>query len=268
MTKYELFKRELMIRKYALNSVETYCSCLGVMFSKIGETPTIDQIKDMMLEFKNFNYHKQMVATVRHYFEWVLNVKIDLKDIPYPRREYKLPEVLSVEDVQKIISFPKNEKHQAIICLLYGTGIRVSELINLKVTDIDSQRMVINIRASKGNKDRQIMLDYNLLNVLRKHYAKEKNEIYVFGGQFKNQYSERSVNEMLKYWAKKAGVNKRIYAHIFRHSFATHLLESGTDMAIIQKLLGHNDIKTTEIYAKVSTKIISRINSPLNNIKF
>lgn len=260
------FKRELMVRKYAPNSVATYCGCLQIAFNKIGEYPSITEIKDYLITIDNFSYHKQMLNAIRKYFEFVLKLPIDLKDIPYPRREYKLPEVLSIEDVQKIISVPKNEKHQAIICLLYSTGIRVSELINLKITDIDSQRMVINIRSSKGNKDRQLMLDEKLLLILRKHYEKEKNPIYLFGGQFTNQYTESSVNQLLKYWAKKAGVNKRVYAHIYRHSFACHLLDAGTDMHIIQKLLGHNDIKTTEIYARVSTKIISKVKSPLSNI--
>jgi integrase/recombinase XerD len=267
MSKMLDFKRELMVRKYAQKSIDTYSGCLQMAFNKIGEYPNLTQIKDFLITIKNFSYHKQMLNAIRKYFEFVLKLPIDLKDIPYPRREYKLPDVLSIEEVQKIISIPKNEKHQAIICLLYGCGLRVSELINLKISDIDSARMVITIRASKGNKDRQIMLDEKLLQVLRKHYEIERNPVYLFGGQFTNQYTSTSVNQLLKYWAKKSSVNKRIYAHIFRHSFATHLLEAGTDMAIIQKLLGHNDIKTTEIYAKVSTKIISRVNSPLNNIK-
>jgi integrase/recombinase XerD len=260
------FKNELRLRKYALKSVETYCGCLQMIFNKIGETPSIDQIKSFLLTITNRNYHKQMVATIRNYSDFVLKEPLSLKDIPYPRKEYKLPEILSVEEMTSLIKYPKNVKHQAIICLLYGCGLRVGELINLKLTDIDSSRMVINIREAKGNKDRQVMLDDGLLTILREHYQKEKNPVYLFGGQFKNQYSERSVNEMLKYWATKAGIKKKIHAHLLRHSFATHLLEAGTDMSIIQKLLGHNNIKTTEIYAKISTKTISKVISPLASI--
>lgn len=266
MTKYELFKRELMIRKYALNSVDTYCSCIGVMFSKIGENPTIDQVKDFMLLFANRNYHKQMVASVRHYFEWVLDLKISLKDIPYPRKEYKLPEIISQDEARALINFPKNLKHQTIIEMLYSTGMRVGEIIALKLSDVDSKsaEKIIKIRQAKGNKDRIVMLDEKLLETLKKYYKDYKPKTYLFEGQFRNQYSERSINQLLKYWSKKAGIKKNVKPHTLRHSFATHLLESGTDLRYIQELLGHASSKTTEIYTHVSSKKISSIKSPLS----
>lgn len=269
MNKQEQFKRELLIRKYALNSIETYCSCLGVMISKIGENPNIDEVKTMMLEFQNFNYHKQMVATVRNYFNWVLKVKIDLKDIPYPRRQYKLPEVLTVEEISKLIKFPKNLKHQCIIELTYSTGMRVSEVTSLLIADIQSEgeNRVIKIRNSKGNKDRFVMLDPRLLETLRKYWLEYKPKKYLFEGQFRDQYSERSIGQMLKYWSKKAGIKKNVKPHMLRHSFATHLLENGTDIRFIQELLGHASSKTTEIYTHVSNKKISSIKSPLHYIE-
>lgn len=265
--KINKFKRELMVRKYSYNTIETYCSCLKVIFCKCGENPTIDLVKDYLLSIKNRNYHKQIVATFRNYCLFVLGIKLNLQDIPYPRKEQKLPEIFSQKEMSLIIKEPKNLKHQAIICLLYGGGLRVGELINLKITDIDSSRMVINIRAAKNNKDRQVMLDQSLLELLRTYVKEYKPINYLFNGQKKDQYSERSVNELLKYWTLKTGIKKNIHAHKLRHSFATHLLDAGTDMSIIQKLLGHSDIRTTELYAKVSTNLISQVKSPLSNIE-
>lgn len=266
--KINKFKRELMVRKYSYNTVETYCSCLKVIFDNCGENPTIDSVKDYLLTIENRNYHKQIVATFRNYCLFVLGLKLNLQDIPYPRKEQKLPEIFSQQEMSLLISHPKNLKHQAIICLLYGGGLRVGELINLKITDIDSSRMVINVRAAKNNKDRQVMLDQSLLELLRDYVREYKPSTYLFNGQKKGQYSERSVNELLKYWSLKAGIKKGIHAHLLRHSFATHLLDAGTDMSIIQKLLGHSNIKTTELYAKVSTNLISQVKSPLSSISF
>lgn len=266
MNKITQFKKELMLRKYSYNSINTYCSCLQMVFNQIGELPSIPEIKEFLLTIENRNYHKQMVATIRNYFDYVLKLPLDIKDIPYPRREYKLPEVLSLEEMSSLIKYPKNLKHQVIIEVLYGCGLRVGELINLKITDIDKSRMIINIRAAKGNKDRQVMLDQNLLNLINDYVSEYKPNTYLLNGQFKNQYSERSVNELLKYWSEKAGIKKHIHAHLLRHSFATHLLEAGTDMSIIQKLLGHNNIKTTQIYSHISTRLISKVKSPLSFI--
>lgn len=263
MTQLDKFKRELMLKRYALSTMESYSGCLTVLLSKFGDKPTIEQLKDFLITIKNRNTHKQYVATIRHYFNLVLNKKISLKDIPYPRKSKYLPEILSVDEVKRIIDIPKNHKHQSIICLLYGCGLRVSELINLKIYDIDSDRMIINIRGAKGNKDRQVMLDRGLLILLRNYFKRYKPETYLFNGQFRNQYSERSVNELLKYYAKRAGIKKRVHAHLLRHCFATHLMESGVDRTIIGDLLGHSSLKSTAIYTRLSKKHIANIQSPL-----
>lgn len=261
------FKKELLLRKYAQSTIETYTSCLATIFQNVGTPLTIEKVKEFILTIQNRNYHKQIVATVRNYFYWVFKVEIDLSDLPYPRKEEKLPEILSVEEVQKIFSVNKNFKHQAIISLLYGCGLRVSEVINLKITDVDSSRMVINIRCAKGNKDRQIMMGQDLLSLLRNYFKEFSPKEFLFNGQRGLQYSESSINQFLKYYARKSGISKNVHAHKFRHSFATHLVDAGTDMSIIQKLMGHNNIKTTQHYAKISTGLISKVKSPLSNIK-
>jgi integrase/recombinase XerD len=266
MDNFNKFKRELLLKRYSANTVESYCSCLNVLFKNVGENPTLSQVKDFLLTLNSRNYHKQMVATIHHYFKLVLKVKISLNDIPYPRKQHSLPDVLSQEEIKKLINYPKNLKHHAIICTLYSLGLRVSELINLKISDINGNSGIIKIRQSKGNKDRLLMFDEKLKSVLREYYIKYKPTEYLFNGQFKNQYSDRSVNELLKYWAKKCGIRADIHAHMLRHSFATHCLENGMNLRYVQELLGHSSSKVTEIYTHVSTKSISSLKSPLSFI--
>lgn len=268
MNEIEYFKRELMLRNYTASTVQTYTSCAKVFCYKIGFNPTIDQIKDFLLTIKNYSYHKQMVGTIHRYFEFVLKKKLFLDDIPMPRKEYSLPEILSIEEVQLIFNQCHNLKHLSILSLLYGCGIRMQELLNLKISDIDGSRKIINIRMGKGLKDRQIPMSAQLHGLLRKYFATFRPKEYLFNGQFGNQYTSSSVNQLLKYYAGKAGIKKRIHAHKLRHCYATHLLESGTDMALIQKLLGHKNIKTTQIYSHISTALLSKVQSPINNIKW
>lgn len=262
MTNHELFRREMVLRKYSPSSIDTYASCLGVVFGKIGENPTLHEIKGFLIGIKNRSYHKQMVATIHRYHEFVLKKKLSLKDIPYPRKEEKLPEVFSVEEMRKIFAQITNLKHKAIFSLGYGCGLRVREILNLKFADIDRSRMVINIRGAKGNKDRVVMLDASILKLLEDYWHEFKPKGFVFNGHFKGQYTESSINQFLKKYCSKAGIKKNIHAHTLRHCFATHLYEAGTEMVLIQRLLGHSNIKTTQIYAKISTQKISNISSP------
>lgn len=254
---------ELSIRKYAASTVETYSGCLSVIMHKLGEEPSLDQMKSFLLTIKNPSTHKQYVGTLHRYFEFVLRKPLSLDDIPYPRRTENIPVVLSEDEIRRLIHIPKNLKHQAIILLLYGCGLRVGEVIDLKIQDIDSSRMMITIRAPKGNVDRQAKIEPMLLETLRSYFKEYRPKIYLFNGQKRDQYSDRSINEFLKYYAKRVGITKDISAHTLRHSFATHMLEHGTDMAIIQKMLGHKNIKTTQHYARISTGILGKTSTPL-----
>lgn len=261
------FSKELRLKRYAFSTTRTYKDNLRQLLYKLGEKPSIREMKDYLLTLKSTSYHKQMVGAIHRYFELILKTSLDLSDIPYPRdKEQVLPVVLSTGEVKAILDIPKNLKHQAIISILYGCGLRMEELLSLKITDIDSKRMIINIRKGKGKKDRQVMLAPKLLNLLRNYFSSYKPEEYLFNGQFGLTYTSSSVNQLLKYYAKRASIKKRISAHTFRHSFATHLFEAGVDLAKIQDLLGHSDIKTTRIYAKLSTAAISRITSPVDNM--
>ena len=160
----------------------------------------------------------------------------------------------------------ENTKHKVILSLLYACGLRVSELLNLRWEHIDRSRMIINIIAAKGKKDRQVMLPESLIPLLEKYYFDYKPKTFVLNGQFSEQYSETSVNQVVKQLAAKAGINKRVYTHLMRHCSFTHMVEAGTDINLIQRLAGHANVKTTAIYTHISHNLISKIRSPLDSI--
>ena len=174
--------------------------------------------------------------------------------------------MLSVSEIQRLFNAITNVKHKAIVSLLYSCGLRVSEVIDLRITDIDSQRMIINVRNAKGNKDRCVSLSQNVLELLRKYYIEYKPIGHLFNGQFQNQYSSSSIEQFLKTYAKAAGIKKHVHPHCLRHSFAVHHLEQGTDLRYIQLFLGHKNSKTTERYTHVSNLNINNVKSPINYI--
>ena len=177
-----------------------------------------------------------------------------------------LPTVFDESEILAIIKATENLKHKTILCLAYSSGLRVSEIVKLRIHDIDSKRMVINIRHSKGMKDRIIMLSEKLLIMLRAYYKEYRPKIWMFEGHGGSQYSTRSIGLVMQECKRKAGVNKKGNIHAMRHSFATHLLEGGTDLLAIRDLLGHNSLRTTMIYTHVSKKYISKIQSPLDKL--
>lgn len=225
-----------------------------------------DKIKLWLLEAKTINSRKHRLCALNSFYKITVGMPSKIQKIPYPKAEKKLPIVLSVAEIQKMFSVCDNLKHRVILGLLYSCGLRVSELINLKWQHIDRSRMIINILDAKGGKDRQVMLDATIIPLLENYYREYTPKEYVLNGQFGLQYSERSVGQVVKQLAKSAGINKRVYTHLIRHCNATHLLEGGTDLGLIQKLLGHSNIKTTLIYSHISHNLISRIKSPLSSI--
>jgi integrase/recombinase XerD len=177
-----------------------------------------------------------------------------------------LPVVFDESEVLSIIKVTNNLKHKSILCLAYAGGLRISEIVQLKIKDVDSKRMVITLRQAKGKKDRQIMLAEKLLLMLRAYYKEYKPKDWMFEGQQGGPYSARSIQLILAHAKSKAGVTKKGSIHAMRHSFATHLLEGGTDLVSIKQLLGHNSIRTTMIYTHVSKTHISKIQSPLDKL--
>lgn len=226
-----------------------------------------EKIKDWLLEAKTINSRKHRLCAINSFYKITVGMPSKIQKIPYPKSEKKLPIVLSQDEVQKMFDVCENLKHKVILTLLYSCGLRVSELINLQWSNIDRSRMIINILNGKGKKDRQVMLPEVVIPLLEKYWHKYKTKTYILDGQFSDKYSAKSVSEVLKQLAKKAKINKRVWTHQMRHNCFTHMVENGTDINLIQKLAGHNSVKTTMMYVQISDSLISKINSPINNIR-
>ena len=214
------------------------------------------------------SFVNQAINSLKIYYSEVLNLGRIHYEIPRPKKENKLPNILSEEEVIKILKGVRNLKHRAILFITYSAGLRVGEVVRLKVSDIDSDRMLIHIVQGKGRKDRYTVLSEITLNILREYFKVYKPKYWLFPGQDKNKpLSERTVQKVFKTACENANLNKCVTTHSLRHSFATHLLENGTDLRYIQELLGHKNSKTTEIYTHVSKRSIQKIESPLDRIK-
>lgn len=265
------FEQEMKRRNFAQNTIDNYSSCVKKFFSvsKKDHPKNINEsdIKEFLGTFTEPNTQRNYHSAIKMFYNICLGQKEKFKYIPYCKPNKKLPIVLSQDEVQKMFNVCENKKHKVILAILYSCGLRVSELINLKWSHVDRSRMIINIIQAKGNKDRQVMLSPELLPLLESYYREYKPIEYVLNGQKSLQYSERSVLEMIKQIAIKAGINKRVYTHLMRHNCFTHMVENGTDINLIQRLAGHSSVKTTNIYTHISHNLISKIQSPLTNIK-
>lgn len=208
------------------------------------------------------------VNAVKFYFEKVEGKEKAFYDIPRPKKPFKLPSVLAEEEVMALINGIENLKHRTMVMAGYSAGLRVSEIIGLKIQNIDSKRMIIHIQGAKGKKDRMVPLSKKLLETLRVYYIEYKPKEFLFEGQFGGAYSARSVQLIMSAAKNKVGIHKKGNVHMLRHSYATHLMEAGTDLRIIQELLGHNSIGTTMLYTHVSKKEIGKIESPLDKLNW
>lgn len=250
--------------KYNSNStIQNYTSCISKFLNHFSnyrepkEIPTAE-IKNYLLEFKTLNTRKHNICAIKSFYKLSLSMPKKIDKIPYPKAEKKLPKVIDKTFLITKINEIQNIKHKAIISLAFSTGMRVSEICSLKIIDIDSQRMLIHIRNAKGNKDRIVPLSENILILLRQYFKEYKPKEFLFNGQFDLHYSHRSCNEIVKKY-----IGNEYHFHLLRHSSFTALLESGTDIRIIQKLAGHASSKTTEVYTHVSKNLLSSIQLPL-----
>lgn len=209
-------------------------------------------------KFTSISQQNQIINSIRFLYKEVLNKKYDKVSFKRPKSEKKLPKVIDKDFILNKLSKIKNNKHKSILTLTYSVGLRVSEIINLKIEDIDSKRMIIHIKNAKGRKDRILPLSLNVLELLRIYFKEYKPNEYLFNGQFSIQYSIRSCQNIFKKY-----IDPNSHIHILRHSCFTNLLENGTDLRIIQKIAGHSNIKTTEIYTHVSNKILSNVILPI-----
>lgn len=268
----EMFSKDLRLKNYSENTIENYCSQIKIFlkrFDSVANKPSEiseKQIKTWLLETNTINSRKHRLSAVKLFYSLTGKQPLKLRHIEYPRSERKLPIILSQSEIQRLFSACVNTKHKVILALLYSCGLRVSELINLKWSDIDRERMVIMIKDAKGHKDRQVQLSANIIPLLEKYYREYKSKIYVLNGQFEIQYSDTSIRQILKQLAEKAHVKKRIYPHLLRHNCFSDMVAQGTDIGLIQRIAGHRSQKTTAIYLHLSDSIISRIASPIQNI--
>lgn len=263
---------------YSLNTIHTYHYFLlryinaykRVSIETIGEfgQEKINDYHRIMKEDKNYSTTtiNQSVNAIKLYYLKVLKRDMVFEEVERPKREKTLPKVWSADEVQRIMSCVDNIKHKALLSLIYGGGMRIGEALSLKVHDINSKTMRVRINQAKGKKDRYTLLGHNSLKLLRE-YVKEFNPgEYLFEGQFGGKYSSSSIGKVLDKAIKKSGVAKRGGLHVLRHSFATHMLESGTDIRYIQDLLGHYSSTTTEIYTHVSNKYLDNLKSPMDDL--
>ncbi|MCH7536009.1 MAG: tyrosine-type recombinase/integrase [Bacteroidetes bacterium] len=260
--------------RYAKNTATTYVSLFTKFINHYEKYKLLDitemDINNYMQELVNtgisHSYQNQMINAIKFYYEVVLGMPNRFYVIDRPRPIRKLPEVLSEEEVTRIIKAITNIKHKSMILLLYSAGLRIGELLSLKPKDIWSDKGLIFVEDAKGGKDRTTLLSLKTLEILREYFSEYRPEIYLFEDPQGGKYSANSVRNILKRASKTCGILKKVKLHTLRHSFATHLLENGTDLRYIQTLLGHASPKTTEIYTLVSTRDLEDISSPADRL--
>lgn len=278
MKKSELiskYKHQLTLRNYSERTLKAYLNGLHIFLEYV----RINKIKyvssSLLEEFfyhckKDLNYSysmmKQLLASVKFLYNDVLKEDINFDFNIKMKKPSRIPVVLSIQEVEILLKSFDNLKHKAIFTLLYSAGLRVGELLNLKVKDIDSNRMQIRIHQGKGQKDRYSILSEKVLALLRV-YVKEYQPIeYLFEGQDGGQYSASSIQALMRKHKELCKITKKATPHTLRHSFATHLLDNGTDTRFIQELLGHKHISTTQVYTHVSSRSMKNIKSPIENL--
>jgi integrase/recombinase XerD len=272
---YQRFISTIQLKGYSPNTLRTYCSEFAQFLYILKSHSVLDCNEETIrnyilycineLKLTENSLHSRINA-IKFYFEKVLRRDRMFLEIPRPKKQSKLPKVIAIEDVKRLFSVAVNSKHNTLLKLCYGMGLRVSEIVNLKIADIDSKAMRVFIGRAKGKKDRYVNLPESILGQLRAYYMDYKPKEYLFEGQYGGQYSIRSAQQVFKNALLQAKINKNLGIHSLRHSYATHLLENGTDVRFIQELLGHKDIRTTLLYTNVSDKSIRNIKSPLDLI--
>ncbi len=279
MTALGLIKNKLKQRNYSPSTQKTYISFLN-MYAKFCRINNLDPKKDVnsfILDLIDKGYaissQNQAINSVKFYWEYILGYEREFIEIDRPMKERKLPEILSLEEVNLLLGVTKNLKHRMILSTIYACGLRVGELINIKIEYIDGSRKTLHLKQGKGKKDRIVPLPDCLIEELRGYYKMFKPKEYLFEGRKgKNstdpvKYSATSIRQFFKRSLRAAKIRKKVTLHTLRHSYATHLYEKGINLRSIQVLLGHESSRTTEIYTHVSNMHINNTPSPLEFLK-
>ncbi len=274
--KLDRFRKYMEHKRYSESTVSSYLHSITRFMQFLKPKEILDANEEDIIDYVHnyiipngysYTFQNHTINSVKLFFRKVYPTQFNIEKIERPRKEQKLPNVLSTEEIEKILTSTKNPKHRVMLSMLYACGLRRGEILNLVPGDIDSKRGVLIVRQGKGNKDRIVNLPQKLLEELRKYYKAYKPERYLFEGQKSGEkYTPTSLSSVLKQSVKKAKINKPVTPHWLRHSFATHLMELGTDIRIIQELLGHKSSKTTEIYTHVSTRLIQNLKSPFDDM--
>lgn len=266
--------KQMKLRRYSEKTIRIYVRQIELFLNHFTQNPrSISEKKIQEYIFRTV-YKNQysgslqniMVSALKFFYNKVLKQPLQEETTIRPLKTRYIPQVLSKSEVKSILNNIRNIKHKAIIGLIYACGLRRSEALNLKISDIDSKRMIILIRNAKGNKDRNVPLSPKLLILLRAYYKIYRPKTWLFEGTDNKQYSAGSIKKILQRSVIKSGIKKRITIHTLRHSFATHLLESGINLRYIQLVLGHKSIKTTERYLHISDLIIKETPSPIDDL--
>ena len=271
-TMRDRLKQDLVIRNYAPKTVKAYVRSVAAFFQHVGKSParcTPEDVRsyqvhlaDRGVSWSTFNI---TVCALRFFFTTTMARPWEVKHIPFARRPRKLPVVLSQDEMQRVFAAIDHGQHRVALMTAYACGLRVSEVVTLRVEDIDSARMLVHVSQGKGQKDRLVPLAAGLLDVLRIHWRVWRPKTWLFPGHDpKTHVSARTLQRAVKRAVKDAGVTKNASMHTLRHSFATHLLEAGTDIRTLQSLLGHFRVKTTQIYNHVARKEITATKSPFD----
>jgi integrase/recombinase XerD len=260
---YEICTQKLKYLNYSDRTIKSYLFYINQFLNSIKTSPTRLTSGDFQSYLDNYNFtsvsqQNQVINSIRFLYKFGLDKKYDKVSFKRPKSEKKLPKVIDSEFIKEQLSKIENIKHKSLLTITYSVGLRVSEVTNLKIEDIDSKRMIIHIKNAKGRKDRIVPLSQTVLELLRNYFLVYKPKIYLFNGQTSLKYSPNSCNKIVK---KYLGENYHI--HQLRHSCFTNLLENGTDLRVIQKIAGHSNVKTTEIYTHVSNHMLSKVSLPI-----
>ena len=260
---YKICEQKLKYLNYSDRTSECYLFYIKQFLDKTEISPTRLGSQDFQsyldnCQFTSVSQQNQVTNAIRFFYKFGLNKKYDKVSFKRPKSEKKLPQVIDHNHIITQLAKIENLKHRTILSLAYSVGLRVSEIINLKIEDIDSKRMLIHIKNAKGRKDRVVPLSVNMLTLLRNYFKKYRPVEYLFNGKDSPKYSTGSCNAIVKKY-----LGEKYHIHQLRHSCFTNLLETGTDLRIIQKIAGHSSVKTTEIYTHVSNSILSKINLPI-----
>ncbi len=272
----EQFTRWMRSKRYSENTIKTYTDAIKTFLKYFNQKPVeqinnkdvIDYNNDYVLKHHySASFQNQTVNAIKLFFGIVLNTQMETEKVHRPKNGRALPNVLSKEEVKQVLSALTNIKHKTMLSLIYSCGLRSGELLSLKPMHVDAKRNLLIIKHAKGNKDRISPLSNKTIELLREYYASAKPKTYLFEGQQAGMpYDSRSLQLVFKQALRKAGIQKPATLHWLRHSYATHLLEAGTDLRYIQEILGHSSSRTTEIYTHVSQKSIRHIISPFDNL--